>query len=109
MVKRDFLRKTAMAFLGLGRKKGNTAIGKAKLPGDAPVLASAKEVDALYTHELATGDTTPVTKSWMFTIHFKVVPPESDAQIYKNPLGLYLTDFAYQQEAVQADAEGESQ
>jgi len=63
----------------------------------------------IYTHELSTGDTTPITKSWMFTVHFKIVPPESDAAIYKNPLGLYVTDFAYQQEAVQADDEGAPQ
>ncbi len=38
------------------------------------------------------------TKRYMVTIHYAVVPPLTEAEIYKNPVGLFVTHFSIQEE-----------
>ena len=40
----------------------------------------------------------PSKKRYLLTVHYTVVPPTTEAEIYKNPVGLYVTHFAVQEE-----------
>lgn len=35
----------------------------------------------------------PITENWRFTIHYKTVSPETEAQLMDNPLGIHFTYF----------------
>ncbi len=35
----------------------------------------------------------PITENWRFTIHYKTTPPESEAELMNNPLGIHFVYF----------------
>lgn len=40
----------------------------------------------------------PVTRTYMMTLHWTIVPPKSEAEIIANPIGFFITDFSWTQE-----------
>lgn len=50
------------------------------------------------TVERSKTSTIPTNKSWLITIHYKVIPPVDEKEMLKNPLGLYCTHFGLQEE-----------
>lgn len=41
---------------------------------------------------------TETKKNWLLTLHYKLIPPETEADILKNPLGMYVHNMTIQED-----------
>jgi len=58
-------------------------------------VSFVQEMAALVRIRVETRSNTGITfKDKLLTVHFAVVPPKTEAEIYANPIGLYITHFA---------------
>ena len=44
-------------------------------------------------------DTAPVVRTYMMTLHWVIIPPTTIEEIQVNPIGFFVTDFSWTQEA----------
>ncbi|MDI1236343.1 MAG: type IV secretion system protein [Polaromonas sp.] len=103
------------------RRSSDKAIGKVKdlIASDQPFERLAKQPGLVREAVVTSVDTSqpglifatvttnerisqnpPIVENWRFTIHYKTVPPESEAQLMDNPLGITFSYFERFKEGV---------
>lgn len=103
------------------RRSSDKAVGKVKdlIASDQPFERLAKQPGLVREAVVSSVDTSqpglifatvttnerisqnpPIVENWRFTIHYKTVPPESEAQLMDNPLGITFSYFERFKEGV---------
>lgn len=89
----DFVTKTEP----IKRLKSITGLTRTVNVRSVSFVDSGSAMVRVSTEERITGQS-PVVKYYVVTVHFTMSPPETEADILKNPIGIYITHFAINEE-----------
>lgn len=92
---RDYLAKTQP----IAKLRKDTTLTRTVQPSTIQFLAENIAMVRVVTQTRSATDTVP-TQRYAVLVHFAIEPPQSEAEILRNPIGMFVTHFNISEEAI---------
>jgi type IV secretory pathway component VirB8 len=89
----DFINKTQP----IKRVKTTTSLTRSVNVKSVSFVDAGSAMVRVSTEERQVGQDA-IVKNYVLTVHFSMLPPETEAEIIKNPIGIFITHFAINEE-----------